>query len=149
MKIAIPCDNGNVFGHFGKTEQFKVYETEGKKILSSEVISSNGTGHGALAGMRRARIWKEASSAAMRSVTTIMKRVKAAAIMRKSPPAEDARKAKKAAADAAAVRATVRSSERMPATSAPYITAAPSMTAPSSILPMTGASRLNSYAVPA
>jgi FKBP-type peptidyl-prolyl cis-trans isomerase 2/predicted Fe-Mo cluster-binding NifX family protein len=51
MKIAIPYDNGNVFGHFGKTEQFKVYETEGKKILSSEIISSNGTGHGALAGM--------------------------------------------------------------------------------------------------
>ena len=51
MKIAVTYDNGNVFQHFGKTENFKVYEVEDKKIISSEVISSNGTGHGALAGL--------------------------------------------------------------------------------------------------
>lgn len=51
MKIAVTYDNGAVFQHFGKTEQFKVYEVEGDKILSSEVIGSNGTGHGALAGL--------------------------------------------------------------------------------------------------
>lgn len=49
MRIAVTYSNGNVFPHFGKTEEFKVYEVEDKKILSSEVISSNGAGHGALA----------------------------------------------------------------------------------------------------
>lgn len=51
MRIAVTYSNGNVFPHFGKTEEFKVYEVEDKKILSSEVISSNGEGHGALAGV--------------------------------------------------------------------------------------------------
>ena len=51
MKIAVTYDNGNVFQHFGKTEFFKVYEVEDDKIVSSEVIGSNGTGHGALAGL--------------------------------------------------------------------------------------------------
>ena len=51
MKIAVTYDNGNVFQHFGKTENFKVYEVENNKVVSSEVIGSNGTGHGALAGL--------------------------------------------------------------------------------------------------
>ena len=55
MKIAATYDNGNIFQHFGKTETFKVYEVEDNKIVSSEVISSNGTGHGALAGLLAAQ----------------------------------------------------------------------------------------------
>ena len=51
MKIAVTYDNGNIFQHFGKTEFFKVYEVEDSKVISSEVIGSNGTGHGALAGL--------------------------------------------------------------------------------------------------
>ena len=51
MKIAVTYDNGNIFQHFGKTEFFKVYEVEGGKVVSSEVIGSNGVGHGALAGL--------------------------------------------------------------------------------------------------
>lgn len=51
MKIAVTYDNGNVFQHFGKTEKFKVYEVEDQKVVSSEVIESNGVGHGALAGL--------------------------------------------------------------------------------------------------
>ena len=51
MKIAVTYDNGNVFQHFGKTQNFKVYEVEDDKVVSSEVIGSNGTGHGALAGL--------------------------------------------------------------------------------------------------
>ena len=49
MKIAVTYENGNVFQHFGHTEQFKVYEVEGGKVVSSQVIGTNGTGHGALA----------------------------------------------------------------------------------------------------
>lgn len=51
MKIAVTYDNGEIFQHFGKTEFFKVYEVEDNKVVSSEVIGSNGTGHGALAGL--------------------------------------------------------------------------------------------------
>lgn len=49
MKIAVTYDQGNVFQHFGKTENFKVYEIEDGKVVSAEVMGSNGTGHGALA----------------------------------------------------------------------------------------------------
>ena len=55
MKIAATYDNGNIFQHFGKTETFKVYEVEDNKGVSSEVIGSNGTGHGALAGLLAAQ----------------------------------------------------------------------------------------------
>lgn len=51
MKIAVAYENGNVFQHFGKTENFKVYEAENGQVVSSEVIGSNGTGHEALAGL--------------------------------------------------------------------------------------------------
>ena len=51
MKIAVTYDNGTIFQHFGKTENFKVYEVENDQVLSGEVISSNGSGHSALAGL--------------------------------------------------------------------------------------------------
>ena len=51
MKIAVTYENGNVFQHFGHTEEFKVYDVEDGKILGSQVIGSNGSGHGALAGL--------------------------------------------------------------------------------------------------
>ena len=50
MKIAVPFSNGEVFQHFGHTEQFKLYEIEANDIVSSEVIDTNGSGHEALAG---------------------------------------------------------------------------------------------------
>lgn len=51
MKIAVTYENGNVFQHFGRTESFKLYEVEDGRVISSEVIGSNGAGHGALAGV--------------------------------------------------------------------------------------------------
>lgn len=50
MRIAVTYENGNVFQHFGRTENFKVYDIEENKIVKSEVVSTNGNGHGALAG---------------------------------------------------------------------------------------------------
>lgn len=50
-RIAVTYDNGQIFQHFGKTETFKVYEVEDGRVVSSEVIESNGSGHGALAGL--------------------------------------------------------------------------------------------------
>lgn len=49
MKVAVTYENGQVFQHFGHTEQFKVYEVADGQILSSKVIGTNGSGHGALA----------------------------------------------------------------------------------------------------
>ena len=51
MRIAVTYDNGQVFQHFGHTEQFKIYEVEDGKVVSSEIIGSDGQGHGALAGL--------------------------------------------------------------------------------------------------
>ena len=49
MRIAVPFANGEVFQHFGHTENFKLYEIEAGQIVSSEIISTNGSGHEALA----------------------------------------------------------------------------------------------------
>lgn len=51
MRIAVTYDNGDIFQHFGHTEFFKVYEVENGQVVSSEVVGSNGVGHGALAGL--------------------------------------------------------------------------------------------------
>ena len=51
MKIAVTYENGNVYQHFGHTAAFKVYEAENGKVISSQVIDTNGSGHGALAGL--------------------------------------------------------------------------------------------------
>ena len=50
MKIAVTYENGQVFQHFGHTEQFKIYEIANGKVAGSSVVDTNGSGHGALAG---------------------------------------------------------------------------------------------------
>ena len=50
MKIAVTYENGQIFQHFGHTEQFKLYEVADGKIVREEVVDTNGSGHGALAG---------------------------------------------------------------------------------------------------
>ena len=50
MKIAVTYDNGQIFQHFGHSAQFKLYEVSGGMILSTAVVDTNGSGHGALAG---------------------------------------------------------------------------------------------------
>lgn len=55
MKIAVTYEDGQVFQHFGHTAQFKVYEAKNGKILSSQVVDTNGSGHGALAGFLAAQ----------------------------------------------------------------------------------------------
>ena len=49
MKLAITYENGQVFQHFGHTEAFQVYDISDGKITSSEILPTNGSGHGALA----------------------------------------------------------------------------------------------------
>ena len=35
MKIAVTYDNGEVFQHFGHTEEFKLYEVEDGSVVAS------------------------------------------------------------------------------------------------------------------
>ena len=51
MKIAVTYADGMIFQHFGHTQQFKIYDVNNGNILSSEVVDTNGSGHGALAGL--------------------------------------------------------------------------------------------------
>ncbi len=53
MKIAVTYENGQIFQHFGHTEQFKIYTVEDGKVTSSDVVGTNGSGHGALAEILR------------------------------------------------------------------------------------------------
>lgn len=53
MKIAVTYENGQIFQHFGHTKAFKLYTVEDNKVVSSDVVDTNGSGHGALAGMLR------------------------------------------------------------------------------------------------
>lgn len=51
MRIAVTYENGEIFQHFGHTEEFKVYDVQDGKVVASEVVDTNGQGHGALAGV--------------------------------------------------------------------------------------------------
>lgn len=55
MKIAVTYENGEIFQHFGHSEAFKFYNIEDGKISSSEILSTNGSGHGALASFLKNR----------------------------------------------------------------------------------------------
>ena len=54
MRIAVTYENGEVFQHFGHSEQFKLYDVEEGKIVKEQVVDTNGSGHGALAGFLQA-----------------------------------------------------------------------------------------------
>ena len=49
MRIAVTYENGEIFQHFGHTEQFKLYDVENGEIKQTQIIDTNGQGHGALA----------------------------------------------------------------------------------------------------
>ena len=51
MRIAVTYENEEIFQHFGHTEQFKIYDIENGAIIASQVVDTNGSGHGALAGV--------------------------------------------------------------------------------------------------
>lgn len=55
MKIACTYEGGQIFQHFGHTENFKIYTVEDGKVVSSQVVPTLGSGHGALAGFLSAQ----------------------------------------------------------------------------------------------
>lgn len=50
MRIAVTYAGGIIYQHFGHTSQFKLYDVENGSITAMEVVDTNGSGHGALAG---------------------------------------------------------------------------------------------------
>lgn len=54
MRIAVTYENGEIFQHFGHTENFKLYDVEDGKIVNEQIVPTEGTGHGALAGFLKA-----------------------------------------------------------------------------------------------
>ncbi len=50
MRIAVTYENGMIFQHFGHTEQFKLYDVENGHITGTQIVDTNGQGHGALSG---------------------------------------------------------------------------------------------------
>ena len=60
MRIAVTYENGQIFQHFGHTEQFKIYNIENGKVVSTDVVSANGSGHGVLVEiLRQQKVKKE------------------------------------------------------------------------------------------
>ena len=51
MRVATTYEKGNIFMHFGRSEQFKIYDIQDGKVLNEQVVGTGGTGHGALAGL--------------------------------------------------------------------------------------------------
>lgn len=51
MKIAVAYENGEIFQHFGHTQQFKLYDVTDGVVTHTQVMDANGSGHGALAGV--------------------------------------------------------------------------------------------------
>ena len=49
MRIAVTYEAGQIFQHFGHTENFKLYDVQDGKVIDSKVVGTNGSGHGALA----------------------------------------------------------------------------------------------------
>ena len=54
MRIAVTYENGEIFQHFGHTKQFKLYDVADGKIVTDQIVDTNGSGHGALAGFLKA-----------------------------------------------------------------------------------------------
>ena len=54
MRIAVTYENGEIFQHFGHTAQFKLYDVDDGKIVREQIVDTNGSGHGALAGFLQA-----------------------------------------------------------------------------------------------
>ena len=50
MRIAVTYENGQIFQHFGRTSEFKLYDVADGKVIGEQVVGTNGSGHGALAG---------------------------------------------------------------------------------------------------
>ena len=49
MKLAVTYEDGQIFQHFGHTPQFKLYQIEQGAVQGTQLLPTQGSGHGALA----------------------------------------------------------------------------------------------------
>ena len=61
MRIVVTYENGEIFQHFGHTEEFKVYDVQDGKVVASEVVNTNGQGQNCANG------YKDSNRASIRS----------------------------------------------------------------------------------
>lgn len=54
IRIAVPYEKGEIFQHFGRSRELKIYDIKKKKLLEKELITTEGNGHGALTGILNA-----------------------------------------------------------------------------------------------
>lgn len=50
MRVAVAYENGEIFQHFGRTQAFKLYDIDNGRVVAMQVVDTQGSGHGALAG---------------------------------------------------------------------------------------------------
>lgn len=50
MRIAVTYENGGIGQHFGRTEQFEIYDVKDGEVIGRQLVGTNGASHGALAG---------------------------------------------------------------------------------------------------
>ena len=51
MRLAVPFDHGEIYGHFGRTAQFKLYDLTDGRIVSTAIVDTMGPGPGAPPGL--------------------------------------------------------------------------------------------------
>ena len=44
MRLAVPFDHGEIYGHFGRTAQFKLYDLTDGRIVSTAIVDTIGAG---------------------------------------------------------------------------------------------------------
>ncbi len=49
MRIAVTFLAGQIFGHFGKTKKFAMFDIEGRKVVSNQLVSADGATGASLA----------------------------------------------------------------------------------------------------
>ena len=54
MRIAVTFLAGQVFGHFGKSKEFAIFDIEDNKVAANHILPVTGEGHGALASLLKA-----------------------------------------------------------------------------------------------
>ena len=55
MKIAVPFSEGQVFGHFGRTQKFAIFDVEDKRVVSNHLLPAGEASCTELAGLLKAQ----------------------------------------------------------------------------------------------
>lgn len=65
MRVATTYDNGNIFMHFGRSEQFKIYDIQDGKVLNEQVVGTAAPATVPLRACSPTAAWTRSSAAAL------------------------------------------------------------------------------------